>query len=680
MSKLSLKNNNSSFTLTHVDGTGAITISTAELKSNTTNTLNYATTTIAEMLTMTKVNGYSCFVKDKDTGGTFIYDSSKASINNGGTIIDGWVRQYAGTVNIKWFGAVGDGVTDDTAAIQKALDGLESITGKGDEIYVIKSPLLTKKAGVSITNINFIAKAVMEEMLSIKHEYITVQDCNFDCDNSSTDGRTVILSGSKVAISNKGFDNLTVDGCYINKIGFCGVFVQADAITTAVDKVLNNKIINNRIEGVPNLIATINHTTIGIFVTTDNVYDINLAGPDIKLRDTYREKANYNSGHIITGNHIYKTRYGIGCHTASSVNISDNTCEYNTRGISVQTGSTNFSVSNNNIINPEAAGIHVAHCCASGTITSNSIKGMTFTGDNAAIDLYYGLADITVSNNVLDSAFDSWTGGLQAITAAPKYGIKLGQHCNNLNITGNSIKGYERAIFCKSTVFETTITPTDINYFNTGINGLIVSNNMVQGAYYTTVVVGKRAIFDPSVTNIYGVFVAKTANWEDTTKGGFNMESIFTGENVIKDTKYPISYESLSPAAGLTPFTRYKDCTFRMTKGETIPHVNNLTTDDELPDITGYIGENSHVNAGSAHVIYGFNMLTLTNGISPITDFLKGVDGQELTVRLFNGAVIVNDSSKIRLKNGTNITGTTSDHFVKFKRLSNIWFEISRNF
>lgn len=62
----------------------------------------------------------TCIVKDESRGGVFVYDASKSAINNGGTIFNGWARQYDGAVNVKWFGAVSG--EDNTASIQAALN------------------------------------------------------------------------------------------------------------------------------------------------------------------------------------------------------------------------------------------------------------------------------------------------------------------------------------------------------------------------------------------------------------------------------------------------------------------------------------------------------------------------------------------------------------------------------
>ena len=91
-----------------------------------------------------------CIVKDLNRGGTFIYDATQSAVNNGGTIFNGWVRQFDGAVNVKWFGAVDVSnlseidYIDSKSAIQNAINYI-SLTEKtlyfGDESYAINGSL-----------------------------------------------------------------------------------------------------------------------------------------------------------------------------------------------------------------------------------------------------------------------------------------------------------------------------------------------------------------------------------------------------------------------------------------------------------------------------------------------------------------------------------------------------------
>lgn len=74
-------------------------------------------------------------IRDNLTFGTFYKDiNDTTSLDNGGTVLVDilgrrWKRIYKDSVDVRWFGAKGDGVTDDTSSFSSAKDFLGSIGG-----------------------------------------------------------------------------------------------------------------------------------------------------------------------------------------------------------------------------------------------------------------------------------------------------------------------------------------------------------------------------------------------------------------------------------------------------------------------------------------------------------------------------------------------------------------------
>ena len=122
--------------------------------------INFNVATVEELPTVDLEDGLVCVVTDEGRGGTFIYRSENALVNNGGTIFNGWCRQYSGAVNVKWFGAKVDGTTSSSNALNLAYNSLPSTGGqiyfsKGkyllDQTHIFSKPVLIIGEGCSST-------------------------------------------------------------------------------------------------------------------------------------------------------------------------------------------------------------------------------------------------------------------------------------------------------------------------------------------------------------------------------------------------------------------------------------------------------------------------------------------------------------------------------------------------
>jgi hypothetical protein len=95
-----------------------------------------------------------CVTAGDGGGGVFYWDAAIATGDDGGTVIvpsssngtGRWVRVWDGPLDVKWFGAVGNGVANDSAAIQAAYDAAAARLGATVYFpagtYIVSTPIV----------------------------------------------------------------------------------------------------------------------------------------------------------------------------------------------------------------------------------------------------------------------------------------------------------------------------------------------------------------------------------------------------------------------------------------------------------------------------------------------------------------------------------------------------------
>ena len=106
-----------------------------------------------ERTTTVNVKGY--YEENDGGGGVFNYDDAQSAINNGGTIINGWVRQYSGKVNSKWFGTFEDFDIGSGQEIEGDIELEQGIEYVNDSNILIRGNINSKVTNASSDNSTF---------------------------------------------------------------------------------------------------------------------------------------------------------------------------------------------------------------------------------------------------------------------------------------------------------------------------------------------------------------------------------------------------------------------------------------------------------------------------------------------------------------------------------------------
>lgn len=447
----------------------------------------YVVDTIADLPTNPNEDDV-CEVRDLDRGGIFIFKASEVSNNNGGTNINGWLRQYYGTVNAKWFGAVGDGVVDDTLAIQSALDCPE---------YSI---MLPKGTYLISANLSMNSKKLQGESATIKLATINIGAISVDGSNNTIENITIDGQAGLNTFSNNGlhfgikFNDYTsssnmVRGCTFKNLQFIGVQLKSKA-STVKDSYFENcgyggVFTANRFNMIEDntFISCANSTTpYDGAVISDTYYEL----------DGYNMRTGLNDRAIISGNTISTSKQvGIDSHSGSELNISNNivnNCDldgiylhrtsYVTEGLLDTDGRIDRCIVSNNNIYACLSGITFSSfeasdaldriACTNNTVVGNNISDCTDTG----ISLGRGCFRNTVKANTIEGN----PVGISVFYWSDNNVIRE-NHVTNFESFGIRIQPSASTYYCDNNIVED-------NSFNCS-TGVAIFNRI--GARYTNI-------------------------------------------------------------------------------------------------------------------------------------------------------------------------------------------------
>ena len=453
-------------------------------------------------------------------GNRFYWDGTSGATDNGGTIIKPtfvsgvgrWLAVDTSYINVKQFGAVGDGVTDDTAAIQAALDAAVVVSLPAGT-YKITSTLVFNDWGKSLIGESICAYGGTLSKSTLLHSFNgdlvqlnptasgargrhRIKYVQFKSDNVLT-GVGLRITGSQDVVEGCAFYQFRSGGIriggksygtYIEKCSFdqCGAAgaydISGDADTGASGS---------------------NYNTITLIA--DNIFESSQTGAvSLKNSDPFYIIRNYiEPFNSESTSPMIRTENSTSGNTKGWIQDNYIGALLATTGFAISATGAYLDISGNSCLD-FVSGIFISTLI--GNVTGNRIRGFSTIG------IQVSSAAANQNNNVVVSA-----NSLESKSTGAVHGILMGGSVNGVNVTGNLVRGicdyYIRMLSCSN---------------------VLVSGNEV-------------APFAGGAASGSGIY-------EDTTNTSNNSVK---GNSVVATTpyrrisfKYDIFYASAAPVAG----------------------------------------------------------------------------------------------------------------------------------
>jgi len=557
-----------------------------------------------------------------------------------------WVRQFPGAVNVLWFGATGDGVTNDSTSVQSAVDSGENRIYFPAGTYVLADIVL--KDGQHIFGDGF--ESVLEKESSGVHILRTFDGSSAYDNIRITDLKFNGLSETAFNESNfqviiRGSENVVIEWCYFRAFEGDAIYFGGFAPTGANTPHPKNVWIKNNIfDGVNNENRNAISLTNGENVWIKNNYFVNCTKST--MPGAIDMEPNYDSDRL-NEIHINSNIFDAIGGTAGAVSLVSSSHVQDT----VDEPYSGIYITNNTMKNLTANwGITLVQGASTTPKTAppnnihvinntirDSVRGMNIDGvktihvrDN---DIYnttnvatqigsnYEVYDLYYENNSLDTV---------ATSGNPTVSLLLGSFIKiNNNYFHYASGGDGRPV----------IEVTDITE-------LSIDNNEFNDCGKADGTDGKGVRFLPAGTTD-GVSLRNnkfTAGSRFTYAFDYNLShTTTTSKNVVQGNEYDGLLLNNIDEFDLVIFT----------DGDTTPSVRTRRT--------GVV-----------------QFETANTGATSITDFDDAYPSQIINIRIDSNTTIANGGS-ILLAGGADFTGDTNDNITLINVRSDVWREVSRS-